>query len=193
MCNSRQRIHKKQLAVAIIGFSLCGGCETEAPTPIELPKPPAPAAVAPPAQAAPVAQAAPAAAAPEPNAGAAAAALAEANAPAENPAAAPPEEEMVRKKAEPGVGVKGKDIPQELGTTAVKQYFLVKEKTVFDMQVPSALNLYKAEKGYGPRSHEEFMEQIVKANQIPLPPLPPGQRYLWDPEKQELFVEHPKR
>lgn len=193
MINSRQRIHKHCLAAAVIGVALCAGCETEAPTPIELPKPPAPAAAAPPAQAAPVAQTAPAAvAAPEPKA-AAAPPAAEANAPAENPVAAPPAEEMVRKKAQPGVGVKGKDIPQELGTTAVKQYFLVKEKTVFDMQVPSALNLYKAEKGYGPRSHEEFMEQIVKANQIPLPPLPPGQRYLWDPEKQELFVEHPKR
>lgn len=163
---------------------LAVGCDNAAPTGDSAPPQPAPPAVAiePPA-APPAAQpAAPPAANPQ------AAAQPQAAAPVE-----PAAEEMERKKAQAGVGVQGQDIPQELGTTAVKAYFMTKQRTVFDIQIPSALNLYKAERGYGPKSHDDFMEQIVRANQIQLPELPPGQRYLWDPEKQELFVEHPKR
>jgi hypothetical protein len=55
------------------------------------------------------------------------------------------------------------------------------------------MQLYEATNGRKPRTHEEFMEQIVKFNAIPLPQLPPDCRYIYDPEIGELMVEHPKR
>ena len=42
-------------------------------------------------------------------------------------------------------------------------------------------------------SHEEFMEKIVQANNIRLPELPEGHRYLYDPTTNELMVERPKK
>ena len=50
-----------------------------------------------------------------------------------------------------------------------------------------------ASEGRNPESHEEFMEKIVKFNQIKLPELPPGHKYVYDPATEQLMVERPKR
>ena len=102
---------------------------------------------------------------------------------------------MERVKAQKGVGVKGRSLDQHEGlfVTPAKAYFTVRERAVFEIQIPEALKLYKATHGNGPKSHEEFMAQIVDANQIHLPELPAGQRYVYDPEKEELMVERPVR
>ena len=102
---------------------------------------------------------------------------------------------MERVKAEKGVGVKGRSLDQHAGVlvTPAKAYFSVRERAVFDIQIPEAIKLFKATNGNGPKSHEEFMAQIVDANQIRLPELPAGQRYVYDPEKEELQVERPVR
>ena len=161
------------MTVGLLTLALLAGCEQDTnPGPIA----PPPIAPAQPAAAAPATAAAPQPAAPV--------------APPSVAAAAPAADEMERKKAEVGVGKAGQGIEYQLGTTAVKTYFVAREKTVFDMQVPHTLNLYRAEHGYGPRSHDEFMRDIIQAGQIELPTLPPGERYVWDPDKQELFVEH---
>ena len=57
------------------------------------------------------------------------------------------------------------------------------------VQVERALQLYRALNGELPKSLDEFMEQIVKANQISLPNLQEGNKYVYDPEKGELLVE----
>jgi hypothetical protein len=62
---------------------------------------------------------------------------------------------------------------------------------VFQVQIPQALQLYRGTHGTLPDSHEEFMTQIIQANNISLPDLPPGQEYLWDPDKGELMVRRP--
>ena len=67
-------------------------------------------------------------------------------------------------------------------------FFRTKEKIAFEIQIPHAMNLYKALNGYGPKSHEQFMKDIIKTNQIELPQVPPGQHYQCDVEKQELWV-----
>ena len=41
--------------------------------------------------------------------------------------------------------------------------------------------------------HEEFMEKIVTFNQIELPALPPGHRYVHDPKSERLMVERPQQ
>jgi len=102
---------------------------------------------------------------------------------------------MERVKAEKGVGVKGRSLDQHAGVlvTPAKAYFSVRERAVFDIQIPEAIKLFKATNGNGPKTHEEFMAQIVDANQIHLPELPAGQKYVYDPEKEELQVERPAR
>jgi len=59
--------------------------------------------------------------------------------------------------------------------------------------VPHALQLYEASNGAAPKTHDEFMENVIKANQIKLPVLPPGHKYVYDPETKQLMVERPKQ
>jgi hypothetical protein len=54
------------------------------------------------------------------------------------------------------------------------------------------MNLYKGEHGEFPKSHEQFMEVIIKANQIKLPDLPQDSKYVYDPAIGELMIEYPQ-
>lgn len=112
---------------------------------------------------------------------------------AAKPAAAPqpksepkPEPKPRLEKAEAGASGKG-NYGAGIITTPLSVYFRAQERIIFD-QVTHALNLYKASNGRAPKSHEEFMSQVIKANMIKLPTLPPGDEYLYDPAKEELFV-----
>ena len=110
--------------------------------------------------------------------------------------AQPPQEENVeRVVAKQGVGIKGRSLDQHEGmiVTPVKVYFSVREKTVFEIQIPHALQLYTAgNDGNGPQSHDEFMQHIITENNIKLPQLRPGERYIFNAETQQLMVEKPK-
>lgn len=110
-------------------------------------------------------------------------------------AAAPAAPETVRVPAAVGVGVKGRllDDPKlvQMIVTPARALFRTRERVVFEIQIPHALQLYEATNGRKPKSHEEFMQEIIQFNQIPLPELPPGQRYVYDPEQGELMVEKP--
>ena len=96
-----------------------------------------------------------------------------------------------RKKAEAGVTGRG-DYGGGIGTASLSAYVRVQEKVEFQ-QVEYALKLYKAQHGELPKSHEEFMEKIIKPNQIKLPELQEGDKYVYDPEKGELMVETTKK
>jgi hypothetical protein len=98
----------------------------------------------------------------------------------------------VREKASVGSGEKGRGYGGDLVTTPAAAYFAVKERLVFDVQIPHALDLAKATEGHAPRTQDEFMRDIVTANQIRLPSLPPGHRYVYDPKDERLMVEHPR-
>ncbi|HID75061.1 MAG TPA: hypothetical protein EYP56_03590 [Planctomycetaceae bacterium] len=100
--------------------------------------------------------------------------------------------EPPRQVADVGVTGRGRYKPG-LVTTPVSVFFRSSEATVFRMQIPKTMQLFKASTGYAPRSHEEFMEKIIKANMIQLPPLPPGHRYVYDPKTEQLMVEGPAR
>ena len=68
-------------------------------------------------------------------------------------------------------------------------------------QVEYAMNLYKAEHGSAPATHEEFWEKIIVANNLQpnqsnmnrnkLPQLPTGQEYVYDPTDGELKIRKP--
>jgi hypothetical protein len=113
---------------------------------------------------------------------------------------APPEEtapEMIREKATVGVGKRGGEVPDQptavdIVTTPTNIYFAAQEQVVFNIQIPQALDLYKAMEGHPPQSEQEFFDNIIKANNIKLPELPAGHRYVFDPRQQQLLVEHPK-
>jgi len=117
-------------------------------------------------------------------------------APAGRPAQASPaggQPGATYQKAEVGVGAKGRGYGPGLITTPVAVYFAARERIVFEIQVPQAMKLYKATSGNAPKSQGEFMQRIIKENQIKLPDLPEGARYLYDPATEQLLVEHPAR
>ncbi|MBM4004015.1 MAG: hypothetical protein FJ295_12140 [Planctomycetes bacterium] len=96
-------------------------------------------------------------------------------------------------KAGVGVGAQGRSLDGHSGliVTPAKTLFAAKEKIVFEIAIPHALNLYNAAEGNYPRSHDEFMERVVRANNIVLPKLPEGNSYVYDPETYELMVRRP--
>ncbi len=110
-------------------------------------------------------------------------------APAASPAqsSTPP---VVREKAAAGAGRKG-HYKQGLVTTPLSVYWRAQERIAFQVQIPHALQLYKAMNGHYPRTQEEFVKEILVPNGVKLPELPKGHRYVYDPEKGELLVEHP--
>lgn len=106
-----------------------------------------------------------------------------------------PRDQTERMKAQVGVGVKGrrlenKDLVQTIVTPA-RALFRTQERLVFEVQIPHALQLFDATNGRKPNSQDEFFQQIIKANNIKLPELPAGQKYIYDPQAGELMVERP--
>ena len=102
---------------------------------------------------------------------------------------------MVREKARVGSGAAGHYDTSGAAapiTVPMSAYFASKERIAFEMYIPHAMQLYKAEKGYAPKTQQEFMREIIQANDIHLPDLPPGCRYFYDPGKEELMVERPR-
>lgn len=110
--------------------------------------------------------------------------------PAANPNV-PPGQPSTYVVADTGVGKKG-DYGPGLVTTPVSVYWRSQESVAFRVQIPHAMQLYKATYGQAPQSHEEFMQKIVKENSISLPQLKPGERYLYDPQTEQLLVERPR-
>ena len=75
-------------------------------------------------------------------------------------------------KAEVGVGQKGGDYGggalMKHITTPASVYWKAQEQITFQ-QIEYNMKLYKATNGSAPKTHEEFMEKIVKANMLKLP------------------------
>jgi hypothetical protein len=99
---------------------------------------------------------------------------------------------MVREKAQAGVTGKGDYGGPGIVTTPISTYFQIRERAVFDIQMPQAMQLYEATNGAKPKTQDEFMRNIIQANMIKLPELPAGHKYVYDPQKGELMVEHPQ-
>lgn len=95
--------------------------------------------------------------------------------------------------AEVGVGVKGQDYGGPgFVTTPVEAYFRTGERIAFEIQIPSAMKLYKAaHDNKGPKTHEEFMNVIIRENGVDLPELREGEEFLYDPKTEQLLVRRP--
>ena len=112
------------LALTMLWFAGCGGKEPAAPAAPPRPVVNVPPLTPPPAPPVPVASPVPLA-----------------------PIAPPP---TVLKKAEKGVGDKGRGYGEGMVATPVAAYFAARERIAFDIQVPQALNLFKGEEGRAP-------------------------------------------
>jgi len=100
-----------------------------------------------------------------------------------------PAGEVIREPVATGMGKKGNYNPGPVGTP-LRSLVKTKEKIAFEIQIPQALELYKATNGEYPKTHEEFMKEIIEANGIELPELPEGHRYVYDPETHQFLNEH---
>lgn len=101
-------------------------------------------------------------------------------------------DEYDRTKAEVGVGKKGRNYGGGVISEPIRQYFRA-EQRIHLLNMERALKMYKAEHDKFPKSHDEFMEKIIKVNDIQLPELPDGERYAFDAETGTLMVERPRR
>jgi hypothetical protein len=108
------------------------------------------------------------------------------------------EGELAYREAEVGVGKKGKSLEDEKGVGKMivqpaVALFRFRQKAVFEIQIPHAMALYKASHGNFPKTQEEFDTKIIQANNIQLPELEEGQRYVYDPQTSKLMVEYRKK
>ena len=107
------------------------------------------------------------------------------------PTTTPAAPQTVQKKAEVGVGAKGRGYGTGPIATPAAAFFGMREKIVFNIQIPKAVEAFKTIEGRMPATNEEYMQKIIKENQIPLPTLFEGERYLYDPKTEQLMVEKP--
>ena len=61
-------------------------------------------------------------------------------------------------------------------------------ESITKTQITSLINTFNAIEGHYPASHEEFMERIIKENNVQLPKLPFQGKYMYDVEKHELVI-----
>ncbi|MBI2827182.1 MAG: hypothetical protein HYX69_21125 [Planctomycetia bacterium] len=102
------------------------------------------------------------------------------------PAAAPVQQKASEEHTERGIAAK--KVGEGILATPAAAYMRIPDRVVF-LNVQHAMNLYKGEKGALPKTHDEFMAEIIKANSIRLPELPDDSRYVYVPEKEELMIE----
>jgi len=93
--------------------------------------------------------------------------------------------------AQVGSGAKGRGYGMGPIATPAAAYFAARERITFEIQVPHALQLYKASNGSAPKTHQEFEQKILRENKIQLPDLPPGMYYQYDPALEQLMVMKP--
>ncbi len=92
-----------------------------------------------------------------------------------------------------GVGKQGQLLrdhsdTQKILSGPLSAYLHVKQLAELEIKIPHALNLFQATHGRFPKSHEEFMKEIVDFNQIKLPELPAGAVYRFNTQEGKLWV-----
>jgi hypothetical protein len=112
---------------------------------------------------------------------------------ADQPQPAPPAPALEAQRAAAGVGKQGEKLlghneAQRIISGPASELFQLRQRAVFDIQIPQALNLFKATNGRAPRNHEEFVKQVLEPNGIVLPELRAGMAYQFNPEREELWV-----
>ena len=61
------------------------------------------------------------------------------------------------------------------------------------LQIEEAMRLFQAMNDRYPKDYDEFMTEIIKANNIALPKLPDDQKYGYDEREHKLIILQPRR
>lgn len=114
-------------------------------------------------------------------------------APAPSNTASPDTGTIEAQEALAGVGKQGQSLRNQSDTQKIlsgplSAYLHVKQLAELEIKIPHALNLFQATHGRFPKSHEEFMKEIVEFNQIKLPELPAGAVYRFNTQEGKLWV-----
>jgi hypothetical protein len=174
------RFHTVLLAASLAASLTLAGCEGEPTLPDAPTKAPAGNQAAAPSIAAPSAPASTAPNSPTPPA--AASQVAEGS----------PADDGSTEKARRGVGEKGSGYGGGIITEPVREYWLLREATVFEIQIPHGINLFHAEHNRFPKDMDEFKREILEPASIRLPELREGDKYIYDGKTGELLVQHPR-
>ena len=113
--------------------------------------------------------------------------------PVETPAVQPPDSSpapVERDVASAQAVAKNREQAKGILAGMVRSRVSVEQKLIFQ-EIKRAMEFYKATNGNYPRSHEEFMREIIEPNKsvLRLPELQPGERYVYDPQDAELYIE----
>lgn len=94
-------------------------------------------------------------------------------------------------KAKVGVGKKGEGYGNMVPILKpAATFWKVKEKIAFEIAIPKTLQLFEAAQGRKPKSHDEFMQKIIREGKIKLPELDEGLEYFYDSQSGELMVRN---
>ena len=94
-------------------------------------------------------------------------------------------------KAKVGVGAKGKGYGNALPLLKpAATFWKAKEALAFNAVIPKNMQLFEATNGRKPKSHEEFMQKIIRDGKVSLPDLDEGLEYFYDAKKGELMVRN---
>lgn len=107
------------------------------------------------------------------------------------PKPVPPPVAPVQEKASVDLtkqGIAAEKMGKGVLATPAREYLRIPDRAAF-LAVEQAMNLYKGANGALPKTHEEFMREVIDANNIRLPELPDDSRYVYVPEKGELMIE----
>src|SRR5262249_20616962 len=113
------------------------------------------------------------------------------------PSPLPTDPNTERVKAQAGVAAAGRSLDQHSGlvVTPVKAFFAGKERAFFDIEFPGNYRPWRAQEERAPKDFDELKGKFLD----PLPPtghlhtLPPGNKYVGDPENKELQVAPPRQ
>ncbi len=110
----------------------------------------------------------------------------------------PPAPQTPDEVAKVGVGVQGNSLdsikgndPRMLIVGPAKAFFNTKERIVFDIELPRSAQLFNALQGRDPKTHDEYMKEVV--GKIQLPKLPDGKVYKYHPDTNDLWVENERK
>lgn len=91
-------------------------------------------------------------------------------------------------EAQPGAAQADLQVKPESGLLAPLGSYGYAVSQVAKLQIKQSVELYKAEHGHYPKSHEVFMKDIIQRYNIQLPVLPGGRQYQYDVDNHELIV-----
>ena len=107
------------------------------------------------------------------------------------PAQLPPAQRATSAVCKSGAKLRDNNDAQKIVTGAPGVLLDFKSDSVFNIQIPQALQFFKASEGRVPKNHAEFVAKILEPNNLKLPELIDGMVYQFNPEKEELWA-YPK-